>query len=801
MGFEGFRDSAKEAIDKLKPLAKPISSIQSGYLTEDLSLGGSTEKALSDLTVLTLKGSLTAAVHLTRRPDAPEDLDKFEPVQDETQHAIGSMVIDAQAGAEFKHQQTIGTGLGITAGADAAARFAFAQHRRYPLAGTGLAALSDLLRNFRNPYDVDALRTLTDHELFHIELTGSGNLVASAGWEWGVVRSFEGTDLEKLVPGDLGGVSAQVTAGVSVRFGVEGRFRVFVDRSPRDPSRQVRVRLLRKRGHFVGAGLSIKASAQLTQPESFVDSVFTRLLQVPDGFVAQLGELRTELHELQAQISGLAQSAKDEIAEAAGVGADALDLDRLESLRQTLGQLPPAVAARLEPFLEPLDSVAEKIGDLGDELTQFVDDTFTKVTDPLETLTAKIDSWITGYEKARQKAVAFIQERAKQGIQAEITAGINRSKTSEALLELDFDLDSTSGLLIEAMKGNFTPALERARTTGATGVEIVSGTLKETTKKTRFYNLRFNIFGFKTKVDFERFNEKQLETDAKTGVLSISGKSGASLTGETNRRRNELSFLFDIYGVIEQRGDKIFTTPETSFKATVKRSGEIRKTSQIKAIVPRHLEGARGLKLIGPEREGELRGVLLANRASVYTYELDLAFPPSSVSRMLSLDLDESDKLLRKRLWRWMREAVEALDYPVPHSSGIVPLSSFFIDEAIAKVENKPVGSAWREIDHFRGPNNKLFQDGAYRMAWAYLLNARTFIGAYLATRKSLLEGVPLKKVLKKLTGLAAKTVKGAGTFSTRPFDAKYLVFALAEGLREVEIEMTFKRGSVDVTI
>jgi hypothetical protein len=799
MGFEDFREKAKEIIAEAQELTSPIAQLAGGEWSQEISLSESTQAELGDLGPVELKGSLNAALHLTKRPQAPEDLSAIEPDPDETDHAVASAVITAEAGAELNHQQTLAAGAGITLGADAAGRLAVGQHRRYAQTESGLQALRNLLANLRNPYDVASLDALVQGELFGVELSGSGQLTATAGWQAGLVRSFEGTELEKLVPGDLGAVSAGVTAGISVHVGVEGEFRVLVDRSPRDPD-QVRVRLYRKRGDFVGAGLSISAKVQLTQAEEFVDSVFSALLELPDDFVAKVRSIQARFDDFQSRLAALSQQVKGQIAAAAGVAENALGLDDLERLRQNLGSLPPALTAPLQPIFDLLDDVQETIGGIEEELTRFVDDAFKTVSDPLETLSAKLFSWLDAYGQARQKAVELVVARAQQGITAELTAGINRTRTSETLLELDFVLNTAGLLCIEAMKGNFAPALERARTPGATGVEIVSGTLKEHTKKERFYSLRLNFFGFSTKVDFQRWNQVDVETDARTGVMTVSGEAGASLTAETNRRLNELSFLFDAYGAFEQQGDTIFTTPETSFRATLTRSAEVRKASLFRDLIPRHLAGARQLRLIGEEREGELAEELLGNPASVYRYDLQLSFPPSSIERMFGLDLAESTKQLRPRVWEWMRQATTILDLPIPHPNGVAPLSATFIEKAIDAAQKQPLVEVPDEVLALRFENRR-FQEGASRMIWAYLRNAHFFVEAYLKARQHLQEEAPLEKATKTLSKIAAKAITGPGAIDIVPFDAKYLVFVLAEGLREVEISMTFQRGSVDVTI
>lgn len=798
MALDPLRDATLREIRDLLPADQPLASLEDGHWSRDLELDEDLESDLSDLAAVQLEGGISAAVHLTRRAVPPARLDTFEPDPD-SEHAIASLVLAAEAGARLEVGSEIGTGVDVAVGPRAAARFTLAQHRRYPTTTTTLEALKDLLRSLRNPYDPDALATLADHELFSVELTGTGTLAATAGWEWGLVRSLDTGAIGDLVPGDLAGVRAGAKAGVTVHLGLEGRLRVLVDRSPRDPERRVRVRLYRRRGQLVGAGLTVSGGVRLAQAEGFVDSIVSRLLQVPDDFVDRVSELGTELRSARELASGLDETTRGAVADA--TETDGANLDRLLASRAQLEELSGEGNAGARLLQGALDSLAERLDELGEDLVRYVDEDLRSEGATLSNLESRVGNWLAAYRQARKRAVGLIVGRARQGIEGELAAGINRRRAREALVELDFELSSASGLLIEAIKGHFGPAIERARTPGATGVELIGGTLKQILQRDRFYNLRLNLLGFVTRVDFQRFNEIEIATDLVTGTLTITGQSGARLSGEQRRRLDELSFLFDVYGAIERRDDELFTAPGTQFRATLARSGQIAREERIEATLPRHLDGLRRLNAIDSERAAELRQILLTEATGPYSWDLVLGFPPSAIPRMLSLDVDAGDSRLRDQLWDWMRQAVEILDLPVPHPHGVVPLSSFFEASAIRAVEHRPVASGWTRIADVRGPDRLRFQDGAYRRVWAYLLNARTFINAYLESRSSLLAGQRLRQVLSTLENLSAKTTKGSGSFATRPFDAKYLVFALAEGLKEVELGLTLKRGDVAIRL
>ena len=802
MALDSLREQAQQLVQTAEELTSPIAELTDDQWTRDVDLSAQHQQDIRDLGTVQLTGDLKAAISLTKRSTLPEDLDAIDADAEEDEQAVSSTVLVAEAGAELNHQQTVAAGAGVTLGADAAGRLAVGYHRRHLQSMSALEAFQDHFAHLRHPYSTDALGELTEGELFAVELSGHGQLSASAGWQIGLVRSFEGTDLERLIPGELGEVEAGVTAGVMVTARIEGEMRVLVDASPRDP-RQVRVRLHRKHGNFVGAGLNITASVALTQAESFVNAAFARLLQLPDGFVADIEGLLGRLGELQTRLEALSDEARTEIADNAGVAQEALGLDDLERLRGQLEAV-PRLAELLAPIFSGLDDVADFIDEARDDLVELVDETFETVTAPLDRLASSVEEWLDGYRQARQKALEHVIERAKQGITAELSAGINRARTTEALLELDFVLETAGLLCLEAMKGNFAPALERAQAPGATGVEIVTGLLKSSTKTDRFYSLRLNFFGFTASVDFRRWNEVTVEEDVAAGTLSISGRSGAQITAETNRRVNELSFIFDVYGGFERRGDEILTTVDTNYKAALSRSATFRDTARIRPLMRWHVEGARRLGLIGQERSDELIDALHGNSARSYDYTMRLAFPPSSFGRMFSLDLPVSDGTLRIRLWRLMREAVAALDIPIAHVHGPVPLSETILESTIEAVQLNPIiGPGGRLPAAFRGLRfeNRLFQEGAQRQIFFYQRNAHFFIEAYLRARRHLLEGDRLQDVTKTLAGITADSVRGVGAIDLKPFDAKYLVFALAEGMREVEISMSFHRGSVDVTI
>jgi hypothetical protein len=93
------------------------------------------------------------------------------------------------------------------------------------------------------------------------------------------------------------------------------------------------------------------------------------------------------------------------------------------------------------------------------------------------------------------------------------------------------------------------------------------------------------------------------------------------------------------------------------------------------------------------------------------------------------------------------------------------------------------------------------FADGARFALWTYLLQAHDFLAAYLAAREKLLEGRPPAEVARALAKLSASMRQTAGFGEVVPLDAKYLTFALLGQAGVDAVRVTFRRGTVEVTV
>lgn len=801
MSLDRFAAAAQDVLAELDEPGRPLAQLADDGWSQEVAVSGSTADDLRALGSVELRGAISAALRLGRGSQPPDDLQSFQVTPDDSGQALASVVIAAEGGASLRGETDLPSGIGAGFGAEAAAFLAFAQHRRASTDTTQLAALEGLVGGLRNPYSLDTLAGLGEDDLFQVQIRGSADFTATAEWSTALVRALDGSDLEELIPGPLGGVKAGVKLAATVEVGVEGDFRLLVSRSP-EPGKDVRLKLHRRTGSFVGAGLKLSAEARLSEPDKLVDSLLARVLEVPDGWVGELQALRGRLAEIEQRIRQLGDEAAERLLGAANRAGEELGADDLLALRERGEELPQPVREALAPLDQQLAAVEEALQRWRSELTRLVDETVATAQRPLAGLGEKVDRWLQAYAELRERLQSTLLEHARRGISVEMEAAINRSRTSEALLELDFEIPSTGLLCLEAMKGNFKPALERARTPGATGVEIVSGTLKETIKKERTLALRLDFFGFTFSSDFQRGDEVAFEEDAMTGTVSVFGTASGKLVQASRRRRNEIEFAFDVYGAAERRGDAVFATAETGFKARLHRVGEATGRAQIDFLVAAHTAATHTLGLVDAARARQIADALSASDATPYRWQVDLAFPASAVPRMLELDFAGDAKQLERRLWEDMTWAVRQLDVPIPIANRAAPLSAFFTPSAVALVKRRgrslvprrdPVPAELRSIRS----GGQAFLEGAYWAAWTYLLDAADFIAAYLRARADLLAGVELRQVSKRLAKLSAETSRGPGMFGT-PFDAKYLVFARAEGFREAELSLTLGRGPAD---
>lgn len=801
-GLDKIRERAESALKEVQEIAQPIRDMEQDQWSKTLSVDEA-----GDLGPVELSGSLSVGAYLTRRAEAPLDLAALaagKAGEAEATSAWASFVLEGSAKAGFSTSEPITNG-SLEVGAEAEGRAALAHHRRFTPAKHGLTALTELAGDLRVPQDVEAARTLAASDVLEVDLGGSIGLHASAGWTYGLVREIETSAFDALDLADPVAIRAGVKASLSFVAKLEGTLRVVV-RSGEEPG-HVRVQLHKKTGSLVGAGLKLSGGLRIHKPDAFADGLVDKVLRLPDGLVDELRTLRSEVNGLEERLSSLQADVKKQIADAAGKASSQLGLDDLAELIDKSETLPAALRGHLEPFVEPIQSLLGKIESLQDELTSFVDDAFTEAKKPFGRVSSKLGEWIEKYETLRKKVSDVVTEHVKKGIAMDFAAGINRTRASEALLELDFDLnlgDDSQAVAAyrSALSGSFVQALVLADAKGIHGVELESGTLKTLFATTRFANLKLDLFGFEIARDMSSKQELIVKEDVVTGTLTVVGQAGAKLWSKKGKQIRDLSFVFDLVSGAEKRGGRIYLTdPEVGYRATLSRGSELTDEPAAKAI-PLHVAGARELSLLGPEAADRLETDLLA-ATGAYRYRLELTFPPAALGRIFLLDSSLGRKELRATLRRTFRTAVERLEMVVPRGNSPLALSPYLIEASWQQVQSGRPDS----VMDFRAPSLPgvgVLQKGAQRLIGVYLLEGHRFIEGYLEAREALLEGKPARKIGKALRTMTVQVSKGTGAVGVKPLDAKYLTLALLAG-PEVEVKITFSRGSgkgaVDVTV
>jgi HPt (histidine-containing phosphotransfer) domain-containing protein len=798
----GFIAKAKARLAKLKSLDKPIRDLPGASWQKQLDRSAETDSALSDLGTVKLSGEITAGAHITKIGRPPLEAEDFAGDPDESATAWASLVLAGNGGPSFETSQPF-TGGSLSAGVSAGAAVELAQHRSFSQAKSAVGALVDVLDGFTVAYDLSRVGKITERDVLVAEISGSVVLRADAAWTYGLVRELEGETIEKLEIKEPVAIQAGATIGLTVQASIEGKLRIVVESSPNAmPGRNlVRVELFKHRGSFVGAGLDLSAGLSIENVEPFIDSVLAQLLRVPDDLVAELTEIRQQLESLRVRLESLEPQAKADLGRAAGKAGEAVGLDDLQELAARLESQTPAVQVILGRFKGAIDRVLQRVRDAQDDLEEFVDDVFAQADQSLETVDAVLARWIDGYNQLRKKSADFIKNRALEGIQLELAAGINRSHANDALLDLEFDLDMASDLYLEAVRGNFSPALQAARAHGANGVELLGGTLKETTRKERFSNLKLNLFGFNVKRDLKSWSQVEVSEDLQDGSLYLTGKTGASFNSELGKTARALSFIFDLTSAAEHRDGKIFLTdPTAGYRATLARTASIAKNRQIMRTLPLHVNGAVTLGMLDTDSAASLLERLRAANGD-YSYDLKISFPPEAVERVFLFErADAKPKQLRPLVWETFRRAVRSLDMVLPARPEDCPLSALMTQGAIEQVRRQPFAEA---IRRFRAPSvlGITLASGAERLLWVHIFEAHLFIEAYLDARETLISGEPVAKINRGLRQLARRTRKAIGSVGTRPLDAKYLTLALLAGTALADVNLTFKRGDVAVTL
>jgi len=800
MGMSEFEARAKEALELVGKLRQSIAEVEpaSGHFVKSLNKSAGTQENLGSIGRLKLSGSIGAAVHLTRGLEPPLDLEDIQGDPSETGVAYASGIVVGSASAGFDTQVE---GAGWNAGVDAEAGggVTLAVHRRHRQTDGALAALVDLLPAMAgNPFTLSRLRSMDEGETLQYEMQGTAALSATAGWSYGTVRALAGTALDRLEVGDLGGVKTGATAGLTLAAGLSGQLSVLVTRADKPSWR--RVSLHKKKGHFVGAGLEVKASLALTQEDEFVDGVLGRALALPDRLVRDVSELKQKVSALQSELAGLGEEAKRAVEEALGSTLEDVGLDKLEQLGGKLSSQSALVQQALAPVQGMIESLADRLGAAQPNLAKFVDHQLSALSQPLARVSGKLFGWLEGYDALRGKVRDQMLKRAEQGMQAELSLGVNRSRTKEALVVLDFDLDNepAADACLKAMKGNFNPGLLRANGPGAHGVELVSGALKDTLRRSRSFSLQLNLLGLELGKTVKSWDELTVETDLGDDSVYIVGQAATELYSSVGRRIQELSFVFDLYGGAQRRDDdKLYLEPGAGFSATIHRRSEFARLNRIRKLVPSHLNAARQLKPLEADAAAALEQRLLAEDGS-YSFTLDLSFPPEALRHAFLVDQPQlKDAEVRQLLWGKFKTALEMFDLTVQDGRKHHLLSALITDKGIAQVQSTP--DAFKKFPAPVVDGGRLSAGPTFEV-WGYVRSGYDFIEGCVKARRALLSDKPAKKVNKALRDMSRRAASAPGTFSNR-IDAKYLSLALVEGPVLSSVTITLARGAVSVTL
>lgn len=802
MSLEDFVGEAKETLDKLESLKKPIREMPQSHWQKKLQARPSTSSELGKLGTARLSGTITATAHLTKTADPPLNIAKIRGDSEEKAEAFASFVVSAQAGADLETNEPA-IGDTFSAGVKAGGSVALAHHRPYRQTRSALTALTGLADDLAVPYDLDRVFRIGEHDILQAEFSGGAVVRAFAGWEVGLVREISGSTLGDFAPDTPLTITAGAKLGVTFKAGLEGSLRVLVGLHGRtaDGRPRVRVQLHKRRGTFVGAGLKLKAGLDPGDNlDEFVDSIIDQVLELPDGLVDELREAHGEIEALQKKVEDLASAAKKTLADAAGTVSSELKLADIQKLLEKFDEQPPAVQSLLKQFRARIRSLLDELEEKQADLERAVDKLSATARGSLDSVAKRIAGWIKDYEDLRNRSRAYVVEHAKQGIKLEFEAGINRTRAREALLDLVFDTHLAGAAYHAAIRGNFSPALEKAAPkNGSTGVELIGGTLKRSAKAERFFNLSLNLFGLGLQRALKSWNKVTVETDLGDGKMWIVGEAGASLLGKVGDQVRSLSFLFDVSAAAEEvDGEAVLSDLKSAYRARLRRTATYTKNDKIDRLLPLHLKSAQAVGGIGPDELRAIETAILAQEGT-YSYDLELSFPAEAVRRLFLFDEPLLSKAeLREKFWNTFRQAAGLLDMAIPARGNKTCSFAALVTEGAIRDAEAGGFKGWRS---FRAtpPQGLRLEPPAHRMVWYYIRQAHLFFEGYRGARKALLEGKPAQNVGKKLRQMAARTTSPPGAMSTKPLDAKYLTLALLADPSLALASVTFKRGKVAV--
>ena len=794
MPTEEFLTKATNVLNQIGELTGPISALPPGQWRRGLSQDADASTELGEIGRLRLAGEIAADVFVTDSLQPPFALD--DSLHDDGATAsYASARLAAQADANFE-TSVAGTGWKAGASAEAGGRVVLATHQRVAQSAEAFGAVVDVLeRAVQNPFTESFVRSMAPDEAFQFELDGRAAIQAHAGMEYGVFREFRpGSELgiDEAV-----GVQAGIKAGVTVLSGIDGSLRIRVLRTSETKRR---VQLFKRTGTSVGAGLGVTASVQFTQVEPFVHSLMERFFEIPDGLADRVLSLQRRLSAIRGQLDGLEMEAKAAVEQALGQALEATGLARLRALVESVDSQPDAVRIALTPVLDEARTLFAEIDESISDLTRFLSDAFEELAEPLTQVESQLETWLAAYSDLKKQLGDSIISRAQEGVEVEIKAALSRSRSRQALLDLEFDISHARALddCVEAMLGDFTDALTSARSPGAHGVELLSGALKETIQRDRSFSLKANLFGFELARDLQSWTEVAMTNNLVTGSIEVTGSAGSLLVQQLGQEKDDLAFAFDFFGGALDEAGRAHLGPDAGYRADLFRGGTTVDPDEIAFEVNSHLSFAATFGPLPEPNLAEIRRTLDEANGQ-YEYQIHISFSPAAIRRAFlleqpSLDAGGAVAFIRARV----RHASRLLGYHLRDTADtLMPLSSF-LEPSLDELDASPTLPL--QDFHVIVPNGPPITAGSVARLYVVSKNVRAFSAAYVQLRTHLISGGSAASVAKALRRMAQRTRSTTGSLG-EPFDAKFVALALAAGHEHVGTLLRMRRGDVEIEL